>query len=182
MYTGHFGVALVAAGGSRRIPLWLLITAAFGSDLLEGVVAIPHVQDPTRVWSHSLPMTAALGAVLALGWKLAGGTWRECVTVCLVTMSHVVLDLVTAEKTFWPGADPVGLNLYQYPLADTIVEALVCVAGWRIWRASLTPDRRQSAVAWSPLVVLLGVQGLAYAHLLIFGSTPDPDALSKFIR
>jgi membrane-bound metal-dependent hydrolase YbcI (DUF457 family) len=182
MYTGHFGVALAAAGRERNTPLWLLIIAAFASDLVEGLVAAFRVDDPTRAWSHSAPAAIAAGVILGIGWRVAGGPWRAAGIIVLVAASHTLLDFTTAVKAVWPGAPPTGLHLYAHPYIDLLVEAALCAAGWAVWRNSLPPERRQSAAAWSVLGTLLAVQAVAFVHLAVFGATGDPDALSKFVR
>lgn len=182
MFTGHFAAALAGAGASRRLPLSLLIVAAFAADLSEGVVAAFNVNDPTRVWSHSLPATTAVGVLLALAWKAAGGSWRDSGLLLVVAMSHTALDFVTAVKTVWPGTRPMGFHLYRHRYADWAVEAACCVAGWLVWRASLNAERRRSALVWSMLIVLLLVQSVLLLQGYGFALTLDPDALSKFVR
>ena len=181
MYTGHFAVALGAGGLARRVPIALLIVAAFASDIVEGTIALFNVRDTARVWSHSLPAATAAGIVLALVWKLFGGTLRECATVCVVAMSHTLLDFVTATKTVWPGVEPMGLNLYATPHIDGIVEAVCCVAGWYIWRRSVSHRRWTSPPVLGTLLVLLLAQ-LAATTRLIYGGPIDLEALSKFVR
>lgn len=181
MYTGHFAVALAGAGVSRRVPVALLIVAAFASDLVEGGIALLDVRDSTRVWSHSLPAATAAGVVLAAGWKLFGGTFRECAVVCIVAMSHTLLDFVTATKTVWPGVAPMGLNLYARPYVDGIVEVMCCLVGWYVWRRSVAHVPWKRPLAWAPLMVLLLAQTAATVRL-IYGGPIDFDALSKFVR
>src|SRR5688572_11508485 len=113
MFTGHFAVALAAAGRSPTLPLGLLIVAAFVGDLTEAVVAALNVPDPTRAWSHSLPATAAAGLCLALAWRLAGGSCADALVLVLVSVSHSALDFLTGHKTIWPGVAPMGLHLYR---------------------------------------------------------------------
>lgn len=182
MFTGHFAAALSGAGTSRRLPLGLLIGAAFGADILEGILAAFRVNDPTRVLSHSIPATAAIGLVLAVGWRLAGGTWREAFIVLVVAISHSALDYFTAVKTMWPGSRPVGLNLYSRRYLEPAIEAVLCVAGWAVWRASLTHAQRRSAAAWSMLIVLLAAQGAALVAVIAGIAHADWDSLSKFVR
>lgn len=181
MYTGHFAVALGASGAARRIPLALLVAAAFGSDLVEGALAAFNVNDPSRVWSHSLPAAAALGAVLALGWRAFGGTWREAGVVLLVAMTHTGLDLVTARKAWWPGEPRVGLMLYARPLLDAAVEGTMVVLAWLAWRGSVDPSRRGSRAVWGMLATLLAAQVAAMLYFK-FGPGADLSALSKFVR
>ena len=181
MYTGHFAVALAGAGTARRVPLPLFIAAAFSSDLVEGAVAALNVSDPTRVWSHSIPACAVAGAVLALAWAAAGGTWGECALLVCAALSHAALDAFTAVKSVWPGLRPVGLNLYTHPYVDAAIEVAFCIVGWLVWRAALERDSRRAPPVWAMLAVLLAAQVLALAHLL-HGSLSDPAALSKFVR
>jgi hypothetical protein len=182
VFTGHFAAALTGAGASRRLPLGLLIGAAFGADILEGCVAAFRVNDPTRLWSHSLPATAAIGVLLAAGWRLAGGSWRDAGIVVAVAMSHTALDFVTAVKTIWPGARPAGLNLYGHRYVEPAIEGALCAVGWAIWRASLATERRASTAAWSMLVALLAVQGAALVAVIAGVVHQDWDSLSKFVR
>lgn len=174
-------MALGGAGIARRIPIAVLIVAAFASDLVEGGIALVNIRDSTRVWSHSLPAATAAGVVLALGWKLFGGTFRECAVICVVAMSHTLLDFVTATKTVWPGVSPMGLNLYARPYADGIIEVICCAAGWYVWRRSVAHVPWRRPLAWAPLFVLLLAQSAATARL-IYGGPIDFDALSKFVR
>ena len=164
------------------MPLGLLIGAAFGADILEGCVAAFRVNDPTRTWSHSLPATAAIGMLLAVSWRLAGGTWRDAGIVLLVAMSHTALDFFTAVKTMWPGTRPMGLNLYSRRYVEPAMEAVLCVVGWAIWRAALAKERRASMAAWSMLIVLLAVQGAALVAVIAGIVHADWDSLSKFVR
>ena len=182
MFTGHFAVAIAGAGTARRVPLGLLIVAAFGADLLEGMIAVFKMADPTRIWSHSFPATVATGLLLGLGWRLVGGSWREALVVLVVAASHSALDYVTGFKTVWPGNGPVGLGWYSRPYVDAAIEGLLCVAAWLVWRASLARDRRMSLPAWAMLGVLLAASGAALAHLLYGGLTAELDSLSKFVR
>lgn len=182
MFTGHFAAALAGAGSGRRLPLGLLIGAAFGADILEACVAVFQVNDYTRVWSHSLPATTAVGALLALGWRMAGGTWRDAGIVLVVAVSHTALDFFTAVKTLWPGVRPMGLDVYNRPYVDAAVEGVLVVVGWAMWRASLAGERRASVAAWSMLIVLLAVQGAALVAVVAGVTRADWDSLSKFVR
>ncbi|HYV97107.1 MAG TPA: hypothetical protein VE967_06615 [Gemmatimonadaceae bacterium] len=185
MFTGHFSAALIGAGRARRLPLGLLIVAAFGADIQEGLVALFNYRDTTRVWSHSIPATAAIGAVLALAWMIRGGasaSWRDAAVIFLVAISHTALDFVTAVKSVWPGAHAVGFGLYSHPVPESLLEIAFCVIGWLVWRASLPPSRKRTRFAWGMLAVLV----MAQASLLLGTQTLDlkvqEDALSKFVR
>jgi hypothetical protein len=180
VYTGHFGLALAGAGLARRLPLWLLILATFAADIIEGVVAAFYVKDPTRVWSHSLPITLAAGAVLGLAWMLAGGRWREALVLGLVSASHTALDFLTAVKTWWPGQPVAGLDLYKQPLLNGVLEISLCVVGWFLWWRALPLSRRHTVMAWAPLGLLAAAQLVAMAF--VEWTEPSIEGLSKFVR
>ena len=182
MFTGHFAAALAAAGRSRGLPLGLLIVAAFAGDLTEGVVAAFNVPDPTRIWSHSVPATGAAGMLLALIWRLRGGTWTEGFLVLLVALSHSALDFLTGYKTMWPGVPPMGLNLYRHPLSEYLLEIAAAVGGWVVWRSAVPVDRRASVHVWLMLALLIGVQTALLAGILLFGPGDNVEGMSKFVR
>jgi membrane-bound metal-dependent hydrolase YbcI (DUF457 family) len=182
MFTGHFAVALAGAGRAPRLPLGLLIAAAFAGDLIEAVVAAFNVIDPTRVLSHSLPATALAGAGLGAGWRLRGGSWTESAVIVLTALSHTALDFVTGYKTWFPGLPPFGLRLYSYPVLDYVLELAAIGVGWSMWRKAVPPGTRTAEPVWLMLVLLVGVQTLVLAGILIFGPAVSVDAMSKFVR
>jgi hypothetical protein len=182
MFTGHFAVALAAAGRSRGLPLGVLIVAAFIGDLTEAIVAALNVADPTRAWSHSLPATAAAGIGLALVWRIVGGLWMEAFVLVLVSISHSALDFLTGYKTMWPGVPPMGLDLYKRPVLEYFIELAAVIGGWSVWRSAVPAEPRAKAPVWLMLAMLIGAQTLVLAGMLILGPDIDNDAMSKFVR
>jgi hypothetical protein len=181
MYTGHFAVALGAAGVARRVPLALLIAAAFASDVVEGVLAGAGLNDPTRVWSHSLPAAVSAGALIGLGWRAFGGTWREAGVLLALATLHSPLDFVTGWKAMFPGLGPMGLQLYTRPYLDAALEMSFCIGGWLVWRRSLPADRASGPPARAMLAVLLLAQAASTVRVLMLGTAAD-FGLSKFVR
>jgi hypothetical protein len=182
VFTGHFAVALAGAAIARRVPMGLLIGAAFAADLVEGGVAAAYVVDPTRAWSHSIPATALAGGLLALAWRIAGGSWREGAVVFLASLSHTLLDFITSLKTIWPGLPPAGLRLYGRPYPEAALEVFVSIIAWAAWRCSLPAARQSSTPVWIMLAVLVIAQAALLAHVTIFGPGAESGALSKFVR
>lgn len=182
MFTGHFAIALGAAGRNARLPLGLLIGAAFAGDVTEAFVAAFNEPDPTRAWSHSLPATAIAGTALALVWRARGGAVGETITILSVALSHTFLDFLTGYKTLIPGLPPFGLQLYTLPLVDYALEVAAVLAGWRIWRSSLPPGARSNESAWSMLAMLLVAQTAVSAGAILLGPDLSPDGMSKFVR
>jgi hypothetical protein len=182
MFTGHFAVALAGAGRGRALPLSLLVAASFCGDLTEAFVAALDVADPTRVWSHSLPATAAAGLVLGLAWRAVGGTWSEGAIVLLVAVSHTALDFLTGNKTIWPGVPPAGLNLYQRPIPEYLLELTAIGVGWWTWRSAIPEAKRASAPVWLMVAILVALQTIVFAGMLYFGPDLTTDNMSKFVR
>lgn len=181
MYSGHFAIALAGAGAARRLPLALLITAAFASDIIEGVVAAFNVVDPTRVYSHTLPVSVGAGALLGLAWLLWGGRAFEAFVLVVVSATHTGLDLITSKKSWWPGEPIAGLILYEHPWLDGVLEASMCALGWAWYLSALPPARRKGWLALAPLLLLFVAQLAAAVHLVWFEPARD-QALSKFVR
>jgi membrane-bound metal-dependent hydrolase YbcI (DUF457 family) len=181
MYSGHFGIALASAGLARRLPLALLITASFACDIIEGVVAAFNVVDRTRVYSHSLPVAVAAGAVLGLGWLLRGGRALEALLLVLVAATHTGLDLITSKKAWWPGEPIAGLLLYEHPWLDAALEVTLCALAWAVYLKVLPPERRRGWLAAAPVMLLIVAQLAAAVHLEWFEPVRD-QAMSKFVR
>lgn len=111
------------------------------------------------MWSHSIPVVAALALVLAVVAYLFTGNGGVAVLTGAVTVSHLLADYVTGFKPTWPGGPIIGLQLYSYPLGDLVVEMAVLVAGWLVYRRSLPPESRSHRLSWA-LLLLLGVAQL----------------------
>jgi hypothetical protein len=76
----------------------------------------------------------------------------------LVYLLHLPADYLTGLKPLAPGARSIGLQLYEHPPVDFVIEAMVIVAGWVLWKRSLPEDRRDPPAAWILLASLLIVQ------------------------
>jgi membrane-bound metal-dependent hydrolase YbcI (DUF457 family) len=101
--------------------------------------------------SHSLPAVAVLAAAVALLYFAVARDFAAAGLVAVIVVSHAVADYATGLKPTWPGGPFVGLQLYQRPAVDFILEAAVIVIGWVIYRRSLPQERRNS----NPVNVLL---------------------------
>ena len=124
------------------------------------------------MWSHSVPVVAALAAVLSLTSYLLTGDRGVTVLTGAVAVSHVLADYVTGLKPTWPGGPTIGLALYSHPLGDLAVETAVLVLGWVLYRRSLPPESRSSSLTWVLLVMLGAMQLLGVLKLGVLPSTP----------
>jgi hypothetical protein len=132
MRVGHAGVALAAKRATPRVPLWLLLGAAYGPDGVEMVGrAFGHYN--TEI-SHSLVSVAICATIVAgvyAGWTrdLSGAA-----IVWLTYALHWPADFVTGHKPTWPGGPEVGLDLYKHTKLVWVVDLMTFGCGWLIYR------------------------------------------------
>src|SRR6476660_6668643 len=146
MYGGHVGIALAGKGYRSTVPLWLLLVASQLPDWTDAVVCATGIESPpSGILSHSIPAVAVLSAVLALLYFIVARDFGAAALVAAIVASHAVADYTTGLKPTWPGGPYIGLQLYQHPAVDFILEAAVIIIGWMIYRRSLPDDRRRTS-------------------------------------
>jgi membrane-bound metal-dependent hydrolase YbcI (DUF457 family) len=174
MFVGHLAVAFAAKKVEPRAPLWALVAATMGVDLLWPLLLLTGLEvvriDPGNTaftplafdsypWSHSLAM-ALVWSVLAgvaayVAWRRRPVAWLIAAVVC----SHWVLDFIThrPDLPLWPGGPRVGLGLWNSIPASLIVEGgLSAAAIWYYARGTRAADRVGRWALWA-LVALTGV-------------------------
>lgn len=163
MYVGHAGVALLASGARPRLPLWLLLLAAFSVDLLE--VALKLAGLTAWVPQPAEALTVAVG--LAVGFALLGGVRTRSAVGALilgaVAFTHPLGDLVTGSLPLWIGGPDVGAGLFRRPYLDFAVEGALVLVGWLVYRRTLPARARRSWAVWAIPVVLACFQLVFYA-------------------
>jgi membrane-bound metal-dependent hydrolase YbcI (DUF457 family) len=146
VYAGHAALALLAKGIRPRIPLAVLVPVAFGPDWIEWILSATGHE--SRVLSHSLVSVAICATVVALVyWSFTRSTVDACV-VWLTYASHWPADFITGIKPTWPGGPDVGLLIYQNPVFDTLVEWVVVVLCWLVYRRSLPRANRNRPLSY----------------------------------
>lgn len=169
MYGGHIGIALAAKGVRWTIPLWVLLLATQLPDWTDAAVCAAGISSPpSGMLSHSLAAVAVLGGSLAVLYYAVARDAADAAVVGLVVASHAVADYATGLKPTWPGGPLIGLQLYQQPAIDFVVEAIVIVTGWLLYRRSLPPDRRRSTPVMLMLITLLLLQLAASVSFALF--------------
>ena len=162
MYAGHVGVALGAKGIRQSLPLWTLIIASQLPDWTDATLCLAGVRSGTPgLFSHSFPAIGVLvfGATLvylATSRDLTGSAFIGAIVV-----SHALGDYITGLKPTWAGGPMIGLQMYKHPAVDFLIEAVVIIAGWWIYRSSFPRERQSSGSMFSVLGVLLALQLLA---------------------
>jgi membrane-bound metal-dependent hydrolase YbcI (DUF457 family) len=140
MRVGHLGVALVAKRVCPRAPLWLLVGAAYGPDIIE--VALRLFGNYNRELSHSLIAVAICATVVAGAYAIITTDIVAASAIWLTYALHWPADFITGIKPTWPGGPEVGLRLYDRPVLAWIVDLAVLGIGWWIYRARPSAVKR----------------------------------------
>jgi hypothetical protein len=156
MIIGHVGVALAARGRWPSIPVLALLAASFACDLLRELLQrVMHSSLQANLYSHALPWSAALAAVLGLcAWRVAGSRVAGLVVAALVA-SHVALDLVSGSKPLWIGG-PRGMNGNMFVPLELLIESVLLGAGMICMRVRKAPSAWYAG--WWAFAALLTLQ------------------------
>ena len=157
----HLSVGLAAKPAAPRIPVWALILAAYGIDLIcFGFIAVGLEQFPkegvvaTAPWSHSLLM-AVVWSVLAGGIvQLIRKDMRTAVIIGVVFFSHWLLDFISHPMTalfpnapgllLYPGGTrEIGLGLHVSLVRANIFEYGTLAGGLGIYIFTVVHRRRK---------------------------------------
>ncbi|HEX7556359.1 MAG TPA: hypothetical protein VF338_07025 [Leptolinea sp.] len=132
MGPGHLGVALAAKPLAKSIPLWILLIASEGIDILffaftllgieKQAVSISSIEKGIEIlvpgviqWSHGLFMAILWSLLAALATFLVMRQEKLALVVGLVFFSHWVLDFVVHNPdlpVFFEGSPTLGLGLW----------------------------------------------------------------------
>lgn len=113
------------------------------------------------MFSHSLSAVGLLTVLGAFAYFAATRDLTGAGFVAALVVSHALGDYVTGLKPTWGDGPMIGLQLYRQPGLDFVVEAVVILIGWLVYRASLPRDRRSAQDTWGLLGVLFALQALA---------------------
>ncbi len=173
MFAGHFAVGLALKSRYRNVPTWALL---FATQLCDGLWIILSWLDkehfrlfftPSGVlrldlydaaYSHSLFWSAFYALVVFLLFVRAEGQRHWAVPLSLAVFSHWFLDwLIVAPSLPFANFGPAvkfGAGLGEiFPLADLLLEAVIVLAGWRVYDRSISSAR--SRTRWGILAVLI---------------------------
>jgi hypothetical protein len=154
---GHLGIAGAAYSGRRDSSLFWLLGASMAPDIVDALFVVAGSCNPYGLYSHTLPAAALIAAVTGAIAYFATGQRVTGVLAALLVLAHLPPDYVTGRKLFWPGGELYGLRLYERPLADFALEALIATGGWWLVRSRRWAPRW--ATGWLALAALLLLQG-----------------------
>jgi hypothetical protein len=156
VYIGHVAVALALRTRDPRVPMAPLVLACYGPDWLETVLGLWHGREAMAPYTHYLPglMAGALAAsaLYTLVLRRRGG-W----IILLGWLLHWPADFFTAHKGLLSPSDRVGLDLYNLPLADFALEALLLLACCALYARTFahSPSQRRWVVAMAAALLAL---------------------------
>lgn len=184
MLAGHYGVALALKRAEPGINLGALFVAAQWVDIVWAILVLAGVErvavepgitaaSPLNFlyypYTHSLAAAFAWSALAFLATRIVKGGNRTSLVMAAAVFSHFVLDLI-AHRPDLPVASSsgpkLGLGLWYFPVAASIVESAIVVAGIRFYLR--VPGARMGMVIFA----------VALLALTLFGqfAPPPPDS------
>lgn len=162
MYAGHIALGISGKRWAPVVPLWLLVVASQIPDWVDVAVCTtrPGFVGPAML-SHSLLAIGVTAVTGALVGRFIYGSWYVGRILALLVVSHLAGDLITGLKPTWPGGPIVGLRLYSRPLLDFLLEAIIVLWGWWMYRSTFRPAARDSFWLRAMLIGLLLLQAVA---------------------
>jgi hypothetical protein len=154
--TGHLGIAGAAHAGRHDSSLLWLLGAAMAPDLVDALFVVVGSCNPHGLYSHTLPAAALLAVVVGALAYFTTGQRATGVLATTLVLAHLPADFITGRKLFWPGGELMGLRLYDRPVADFALEALLVLLGW--WCLRKRPWAPRWASGRIALAVLLVLQ------------------------
>jgi membrane-bound metal-dependent hydrolase YbcI (DUF457 family) len=131
-------------------------------------MCVAGAYNPVGILSHSIPAVLVLMLVGFAAYAAATRDWAGAFVIAALILSHMLLDWITGYKPTWPGGPMIGLELYNYPVADFIAEGIVIVAGALLYARTLPPRRRPWVDVSIMLGALLALQlTIDVAHLIV---------------
>ena len=157
MITGHLGIAGAAHATRRDSTLIVLLGASMAPDVVDALFVVARSCNPHGLYSHTIPAATLLAIVVGALAYFVTGQRATGVLAALLVLAHVPLDFITGNKLFWPGDELRGLRLYNFPVADFVVEGVLTTLGWWFLRSREWAPRW--AVGRGALIAILLLQG-----------------------
>ena len=185
MFIGHFGFGLASKKISPKPSLSVMFFAVQFLDLLwpifvltgvetfnieEGITKLTPLNFTHYPYSHSLMMSLVWGLLFGLVYFLITKQKRNSILMVGLVFSHWILDFIThrPDLQLSPFSDyRVGLGLWNYPIAEVILEVGLFLLGIYLYLASIKPKRK---IAFWLLVAFLLV-----IHIMNLLGPPPPN-------
>jgi membrane-bound metal-dependent hydrolase YbcI (DUF457 family) len=163
--TGHLGIAGAVHASRRDSSLLWLLGAAMAPDIVDALFVVARQCNPHGLYSHTVPAAALVAVIVgALAYYFTGRRATGVLSALLV-LAHLPPDFITGRKLFWPGAELMGLRLYDHPIGDFVLEAALVFLGWWLLRSRPWAPRwatGRAALVWL-LVIQISVEAVGVA-------------------
>ena len=156
MIAGHLGIAGAVHSTRRDSSLFWLLGASMAPDIVDALFVVAGSCNPYGLYSHTVPAAALIAALTGAIAYFATGQRATGVLAALLVLAHLPPDYVTGRKLFWPGGELYGLRLYEHPVADFALEALIATVGWWLVRRKSWAPRW--ATGWLALAAVILLQ------------------------
>ena len=170
MITGHLGVAGAILGATRtRLSTTVFVALAAASitpDLVDAAYFVLGICSPYGLYSHTIPAVILESAVVGGVAYLATGSRSITTSFVVVVLLHIAADYFTGRKLQLPGGEMVGLQWYDTPLCDFMLEGFFVIVGWWMLRRTGQPPRWAGSL-W---LLLLTLSTQAVLDLTVVGS------------
>lgn len=158
MYVGHAAVALALKSREPRVPIVPLVLAAYGPDWLETVLGLFRGRSEMGLYTHYIPGVIA-GALAAAALYAVVFRRPGAMLILAAWLLHWPADFFTAHKGLLAPNDRIGLDLYNLPAADFVLESVVVVACCVLYARAFagTPSGRRWVIGMA--ASLMALQG-----------------------
>jgi hypothetical protein len=145
VYIGHVGAALAAKRARKSIGLLALLIATYTPDWVDTGLCVMGKYNDQQLLSHSMPAVLLFALLGFAMYSILTRDVKGALVLSAVIVSHMILDWITGYKPTWPGGPMIGLRLYDHPMADFAVEALVIAVGAALYAGTLTTRSGEEA-------------------------------------
>jgi hypothetical protein len=152
MLIGHVGAALAGKRARRSVGLLVLLIATYVPDWADIGLCLVSASTSHGMLTHSIPAVLLFMLVGFAAYAVATRDLTGALVIALVILSHMLFDWITGYKPTWPGGPMIGLELYDHPISDFLVEAIVIVVGALLYGRTLPPRRRP----WADVSIMAG--------------------------
>lgn len=188
MFIGHFATGLLTKKESPALSLALMFIAVQFLDILwpllvllgiETMSVAPGITKMTPLdftyypWSHSLMMSVVWGLGFGGVYYLVTKNRKNALILSALVVSHWILDLLVhrPDLPLSPFSNlKVGLGLWNYPVAEILIEFSLFFTGIFVYLKTRKPQRK--IAFWGLIVVLITAQLMNF-----YGPLP-PDAMT----
>ncbi len=186
MFIGHYGVALAAKRADKNISLGLLFFATQFADLLffslvllgiekmsfaPGITKVSPLDFTYYPYSHGLAASIFWAGLFFMAFKIApsksdSNKTKIAIVTGITVLSHFLLDAIV-HRADLPllGADSykLGLGLWNYVLASSLIEFLIFLAGLWLYLKStrgITFIGKYGMIIFSVFVAIMWIASL----------------------